>query len=129
MADDFLAAVARGLQSAQARPQGDPLDEDEQEQALSAKLDNDLKQAEINNINSDRELRETYAKRILSFLIWYSISVAILLVAAGLDLPWLPFELPDQVLIMLVGSTAAAAIGLVGFIARGLFKTPPSLSG
>jgi hypothetical protein len=37
----------------------------------------------------------------------------------------LGFSLDHRVLATLVGSTAIAAIGLVGFIARGLFRPPP----
>lgn len=91
------------------------------------RLENELTRARIDDVESDRKLRESYASRILRFLYCYAAVVGMLVIASGLRVPWLPFELPGEVLLLLVGSTAASAIGLVGFIARGLFKTPPSL--
>lgn len=74
---------------------------------------------EINNLKSDRKLREKYADKIIRFLEIYAIVVATLICLHGFGLG---FFLPDDVLITLAGSTAVAAIGLVGFVAKGLFN-------
>ncbi len=82
-----------------------------------------LARSQIKNVKADRRMRKTYAGRILLYLEVYSGVVALMVIAAGFNL--FGFSLPVEILATLVGSTAVAAIGLVGFIARGLFKTPP----
>lgn len=82
-----------------------------------------LARSQIKNVKADRRMRKTYAGRILLYLEVYSGVVALMVIAAGFRL--FGFSLPVEILATLVGSTAVAAIGLVGFIARGLFKTPP----
>ena len=69
-------------------------------------------------------MRKTYAGRILCYLEIYSVVVALLVIASGFA-NITGFILPVEILASLVGSTALAAIGLVGFIARGLFRAPP----
>ena len=90
----------------------------------AATLKNELARAHIKNVDADRLMRTTYAGRILKYLEFYSGSVAALLVLSGFHLGG--FVLSIEVLATLVGSTAVAAIGLVGFIARGLFRPPHS---
>ena len=89
----------------------------------AAALRNDLARAYIKNLDADREMRKTYAGRILKYLECYSAGVGAILALAGFK-P-LGFALEQGVMATLVGSTAVAAIGLVGFIARGLFRLPP----
>lgn len=125
--DAILADVLSGLGIAESVQGPDEQDKNESAALLSIQLDNDLKQARIDDVKSDRKLREAYATRILRFLYWYSIVVGIFVFLSGARLPYFDFVLPSEVLALLVGSTAVAAIGLVGFIARGLFKTPPAL--
>lgn len=93
-------------------------------QVEAAALRNKLAKAYIENLDADRDMRKTYAARILRYLEIYSGGVVTLLVLDGWH-PW-GFDIPDQVATTLVGSTAVAAIGLVGFIARGLFRSPPA---
>ena len=120
--NDPLSVLEKSAKDAEAIRKPDGLDIESRE------LENELIRAKIEDVESDRKLRESYASRILRFLYCYSVVVGILVIASGLQMPWLPFELPGEVLALLVGSTAASAIGLVGFIARGLFNTPPSLA-
>lgn len=89
----------------------------------AAALKNKRAEAYIKNLDADREMRKTYAGRILKYLEFYSTGVLLLLLLAGFK----PgnFSLEEGVMAALVGSTALAAIGLVGFIARGLFRPPP----
>lgn len=90
----------------------------------AAALRNKLAKAYIDNLDADREMRKTYAARILRYLEIYSGGVLTLLVLDGARPGG--FDIPEAVATTLVGSTAVAAIGLVGFIARGLFRHPPN---
>lgn len=69
-------------------------------------------------------MRKDYAARILRYLEIYSAGVLVLLLLDGAGPNG--FEIDQAVLATLVGSTAVAAIGLVGFIARGLFRQLPA---
>ena len=82
-------------------------------------LEDDRIREEIEDLRSDRRLREKYADRILRFLEIYAGVVGIFVVLAGFRTRG--FDIPNEALIALVGSTAIAAIGLVGFVAKGLF--------
>ena len=95
----------------------------EEHEIEEARLRNELAKAHIANVDADREMRKTYASRILKYLEIYSVSVGAMVLACGFS--WTGFVLPTEIIATLVGSTAVAAIGLVGFIARGLFKAPP----
>ncbi len=86
-------------------------------QHLSIELENH-KQA-LKDKEADRDLRRGYANRIMWYLIWYSTLIGLLVVFVGATDN--NFTLPESVLVTLCGSTAAAAIGLVGFVAKGLF--------
>ena len=105
-----------------------PDDRDREElgeaQRRAADLRNDYTNALIKNIDADRDMRKSYASRILRYLEIYSGSVLVVVLLCGFK-PW-GFNLEQSVLAALVGSTAIAAIGLVGFIARGLFQSAPS---
>jgi hypothetical protein len=102
----------------------DPQDLEERHAAERAQLELKLARSRIKNVKADRKMRKTYAGRILFYLEAYSVVVGLMVLAAGFKL-W-GFELPNEILASLVGSTALAAIGLVGFIARGLFRPPDS---
>jgi hypothetical protein len=68
----------------------------------------------------NRRLRTGYARSVLCYLICYSVFVGVLLLLSGFKI--CGFQLPESVLGFLVGSTAAAAIGLVFSVTNGLFK-------
>lgn len=114
---DVGISVVEGV----ARPDANDLLE--RAAAERAQLENKLARSRIKNVKADRRMRKTYAGRILRYLEFYSICVGVLVIASGFK--WTGFELPVEVIAALVGSTAVAAIGLVGFIARGLFRLPP----
>lgn len=69
---------------------------------------------------SNRKLRQKYATSVMRYLVGYSVFVAIILMLNGFNV--FCFQLPENVLVYLVGSTAAAAIGLVFAVTNGLFK-------
>lgn len=87
------------------------------------RLKNLLAKSRIKNVKADRRMRKTYAARILKYLELYSLGVGFLVFLHGTHLKG--FSLEENILAALVGSTAVAAIGLVGFIAKGLFRSPP----
>jgi hypothetical protein len=65
-------------------------------------------------------MRKAYAARILRYLEAYSVAVCILVLLQGFNIRG--FSFAAEVMVALVSTTAIAAIGLVGFIARGLFR-------
>ncbi len=83
-------------------------------------LENERKHEEIENLKSYRELREKYARRVWYFLCFYTSSVFILIILNALFGTCV--NVPVSVLVTLAGSTAVAAIGLVGIVAQGLFR-------
>lgn len=100
---------------------------DEKDRLEERSLSDRRSKAEINALehaNRDRvatrRLRYRYAKAVYQYLCFYSGGAAAITIAAGFK--WFGFTLPDTVLTTIVGSTAAAAIGLVGFVVSGLFK-------
>ena len=95
----------------------------EAEELENARLSNKLARSRIKNVKADRNMRKDYASKIIRYLQTYSGGVLILLLLSGFNI-W-GFDLAGEVLLALVGSTALAAIGLVGFIAKGLFQQPP----
>lgn len=104
----------------------DPEDILETHHLEAARLENELARSKIKDVEADREMRKSYAAKILGYLFVYSVVVLILIVGSGFN--FLGFNLPLEVQVSLVGSTAVAAIGLVGFIARGLFRPPPDIN-
>lgn len=122
-----LDAIDTGVSLVETIGRPDAQDLMERASVERAQLENKLARSRIKNVKADRRMRKTYAGRILLYLEVYSVAVATMVVAAGFKL-W-SFELPPEILATLVGSTALAAIGLVGFIARGLFQPPPDNGG
>ena len=120
-----IDSIDRGIVLVENKKNPDSIDLLEDERLQKARLENKLSQARIEDVEADRELRKTYANRILRFLEWYAGGVAVLMVLDGFHI--FAFHLEKEVAATLVGSTAVAAIGLVGFIARGLFRPPSSL--
>jgi hypothetical protein len=80
-----------------------------------------LDEEKIADSKSNRTLREGYANRIYWYLTFYSAGAFILILLHGFKV--LGFSLDTSVLNLVVGSTAVSAIGLVGIVARSLFKS------
>lgn len=117
-----LDAIASGEPAVASKGARDPKDEQE-EDGLSFRR----RRAEIGAIeqqNADRRatrvLRFRYAKAVYRYLCWYTGGTGAVVILAGFK-P-IGFSVSDAVLSIIVGSTAAAAIGLVGFVVQGLFK-------
>jgi hypothetical protein len=118
-----LDAVKAGKSAVERKSAPDPKDN-----AESADLDNQKKLASVEALNQEnkdketnRDLRKEYANKVYFYLCGYSGVCAVVLLLSGWKI--FGFELPATVLSLLVGSTAVAAIGLVGFVVNGLFKT------
>ncbi|MDT8759232.1 hypothetical protein MZO42_11040 [Sphingomonas psychrotolerans] len=118
-----LDAIDAGAALVEAKTRPDLNDLRESEELEAVRLRNRLARSQIKNVKADRRMRKTYAGRILLYLELYSGAVGIMVLGSGFRVAG--FALPVEILATLVGSTAVAAIGLVGFIARGLFRTPP----
>lgn len=103
-------------------------DPDSRDELFANELENDKRRAEISQLeqfNKDseenRNLRGAYATKVYRYLIAFSVASLTVLIFEGWHL-W-RFDLPDPVIVTLVGSTAVAAIGLVGFVVQGLFRS------
>lgn len=77
-----------------------------------------FQQEQIKDLQSYRKLRVEYASQVMCYLKYYSIVVGGLVF---LDAASPQFEIPELAIVTLVGSIAIAAIGLVGFVIKGLF--------
>lgn len=102
------------------------LSEDPQDIMERRALDNRERRANINLVEQtnrdrrvNRKLRWRYASWVFCYLVSYSVAVFLILVCFGLGY----MKIPEVVLSALVGSTAVSAIGLVGFVVSGLFKS------
>jgi len=95
--------------------------------------------AHLQELKQIRNLKAQYAKYILQFLGIFSVACLFLLLLDGINPKfdiWLTkgtgktfirlrmggFHLNDTIMVTLIGSTAASAIGLVAIILQGLFK-------
>ena len=83
-------------------------------------LENDRLREDLKDQEANREMRFKYSTWVFGYLVGYSVFVAVLLLLAGTNNSG--FTLPEEVLKFLVGSTAAAAIGLVAAVTTGLFN-------
>jgi uncharacterized membrane protein YbhN (UPF0104 family) len=117
-----LEDIEAGLETVKTNTSPDSLDEKEREDAESGQKDVRLKKLKQRNkdLKSDRGLRENFASQSITFLWCYSIATLFILLMQGF--PSCPFELPVAVMVTLIGTNAAATIGLVSFVPRGLFK-------
>lgn len=119
-----LDSIASGKDAVESKTAPD--ERDKQEVADLKHLQEVAHLDALNQVNQDRAanrtLRKNYANRVFCYMVAYSIICAIFVVCAGWKIGG--FELSDAVLGILVGSTATAAIGLVGFVVNGLFKSP-----
>lgn len=116
-----LAKIGAGLEAVRAKTSPD------KEDVLEVKVV-DSAQAEhlaelIKDLQANRELKSQYATKVYRYLVGYSAFCAIVISLQGWKL-W-GFNLDPVALTVLVGSTAVAAIGLVGFVVQGLFKGTP----
>lgn len=89
--------------------------ETEERKAKVAGLQQDWRDKEAN-----RKLRNEYAGKVFDYLLAYTFGAFILILLEGSGIGG--FDLPDAALVVVVGSTAVSAIGLVGFVVSGLFK-------
>ena len=75
---------------------------------------------ENKNENLLISLRETYGRNIIRFLWVYFIFTALAIFISAFSLK--AFNIPQPVLVALVGGTAVSVLGVVGTVAAGLFR-------
>lgn len=123
MTEIDLSAIAGSRKRVSEKTQKNAKDKEEEsslgQQRQAAAL-NKIR-AEIVAIRYIGRLRQQYANKVFCYLVCYSVGSLLLVLASGYQ-RFTCFELPPQVLLVIVGSTAASAIGLVGFVVSGLFK-------
>lgn len=131
MADDvnresFFDEIEAGLDAVEGKAVPDEIDvlEISNLEDDKIRLELDKLREQIAGLKTDRELRKQYGDRILRFLEWYAGVVGSLVLLSGFS--FTRFNLPETAMVALVGSTAIAAIGLVGFVAKGLFDKSSS---
>lgn len=120
-----LEAIGKGASIVEQKPAPDEKDrlEDDVLRGRQRRAEiGALEQANRDRV-ATRRLRYRYAKQVYRYLCFYTVGAATLLVLTGFK-KLTYFEIPDAVLTVIVGSTAVAAIGLVGFVVSGLFKGP-----
>lgn len=83
------------------------------------RADNDRLKGQQTYDDVRARMMEPYANKVFGFLVGYCLFVAVLILLSGFKL-W-HFSISDTVLGIIAGSTAASAIGLVGFVVNGLF--------
>lgn len=88
--------------------------------------ENERLRADIENLKGQQtyddvrtRMMEPYAGKVFRFLIGYCAFVGVIILLSGFKIGG--FEISDTVLGIIAGSTAASAIGLVGFVVSGLF--------
>jgi hypothetical protein len=125
--EKLLAAVRRQSEALSAQTEPDDKAENEASALADEKYGEIERQkaetAGLKEKNRDlrhnRVLRGAYARYVFCYLVCYSVFVGLILVASGFSI--CGFSLHEDVLKYLVGSTAAAAIGLVFAVTNGLF--------
>jgi hypothetical protein len=90
------------------------------EQNAALKAENDRFKGELDFDKVKAKLITPYANKVFYFLCTYCLGVFIILMKSGSSTG--SFTLPKEVLMVLSGSTAVAAIGLVGIVVQGLFS-------
>lgn len=92
----------------------------EEQAALAAKVK--LTEAQTADVETTSQLKIKYGVWVRRFVVGYCGIVLALIVVSSWTAwcPWL--DLSDTILGVLAGSTAAAAIGQISFVTRGLFS-------
>jgi hypothetical protein len=83
------------------------------------RADNDRLRGQQTYEDVRARMMEPYAGKVFNFLIGYCLFVACVILLSGFRV--FGFFMSDAVLGIVAGSTAASAIGLVGFVVSGLF--------
>tara|TARA_R110002020_G_scaffold161283_8_gene346259 strand:- start:4789 stop:5121 length:333 start_codon:yes stop_codon:yes gene_type:complete len=97
-------------------------EETRQAETVRQAIEDALVEERLENAKQDRALRKSYASQAFRFLYVFAAFSGAIIIAQGFET--IPFKLPENVVVTLIGATAASVIGLVGFVARGLFKAP-----
>ena len=77
--------------------------------------------AHAEGVLSDIELKEKLAEKVFNYMVYFSIYVAWVFLLYLISLAVAGQVVPEYVMVTLIGSTFATALGLVAFILKGLF--------
>ncbi|WP_235046603.1 hypothetical protein, partial [Caulobacter vibrioides] len=83
------------------------------------RADNEQRKGQQTYDSVRAEMMRPYADKVFGFLVGYCSFVGAVILMAGFK--YRGFTISDTVLGIIAGSTAASAIGLVGFVVSGLF--------
>ena len=93
----------------------------------SLRQQNEYLKAHTDALKQMTDLRRRVANKVYWFLVFWSVAILFLVSCSALRrYGFEDFEIPNTVLTVLVGSTTVSAIGLVGFITKGLFHVSES---
>lgn len=82
-------------------------------------LDNAKRRAEIENLDQDRDERKKYASRVFLLVVVWLVAIGMILVLQGFGIG--KFDLSDNVLLMLIGTTTGSVVGIFLIVANYLF--------
>ncbi|MTI32631.1 hypothetical protein [Xanthovirga aplysinae] len=78
----------------------------------------------IKSLQQDRELKKEFGYKTYSFLVWWCISIILLIFFSGINFNNYDFlEIPVVVQTTLAGGTTVSTIGLVALILKNLFPS------
>lgn len=118
------------IRNAPTEPDRVDLDADQSKRYLEMvgelSAENERLRADVENLKGQQtyddvrtRMMEPYAGKVFNFLVGYCGFVGVIILLSGFKIGG--FEISDTVLSVIAGSTAASAIGLVGFVVSGLF--------
>jgi len=90
-----------------------------EEREISMSLDHKLGEEKLKGLEQDREERKAYANKIFSFVKWYMIVVAAFISLSAVE--YVPFNIPEKIQLMILGTTTTNVLGMFYFVAKYLF--------
>ena len=98
----------------------DSEDNDRVEERLERERKKDILDAQVAEIESNQEEKRSGTKKVFILIYGYATFVATVIFLSGITFPL--FRLPAEVLLGLIVSLSAVSVGMVGFIAPGIFR-------
>lgn len=92
-----------------------------EESVQNIERESSLTLEEIKDRVQDREERKKYARHTFIFLVYFTFTVLLIVIAVGAD-NWICFYLSDAVLITLITTSLASIVGIFAIVMRYLFK-------
>ncbi len=80
------------------------------------------KKERIRGLSQDIDERKIYAKKTFRLVSFWISGVFLLLILCGLKLPYFVFELPESLLLAVIGGTTLNILGVFIFVMKYLFE-------